>query len=87
MLDITTRLLLEKYQPNNPLLQDSEPVIEILIAMDANEHNETSIWKACTDFNQAYPQYKSHSYILPTEMHGIPAGSWIIYNQTEGGKQ
>ena len=84
MLDATTRILLERYQPDSPLLKETEPAVKVLIAMEANEHTEYAIFKACEDFNAIHPQYKSYSYVLPCDYHGIPAGSWIIIDPNGG---
>lgn len=87
MLDPTTRILLKKYQPDCPYLKEAEPVVKVLIAMEAHEHTESSIAKACNDFNATYPEYMSYSYVLPCDYHGIAAGSWIIIDRNGGGSE
>ncbi|MCY1463600.1 hypothetical protein D9M71_815120 [compost metagenome] len=77
MLDLTTRILLEKYQPDSPLLE-AKVEKSLTVVMNSALYPESEIMKACCDFNAACPELMSHSYTLPVAMYGIPAGSWIL---------
>ncbi|MEB0149048.1 hypothetical protein [Pseudomonas sp. CCC2.2] len=83
------RLLLEKYQPDSPLLLAPVEVKKaaakkvMTLIMSSDNFSESVIMKAVQDFNSKHCELLSSSYTLPVAMFGIPAGSWVLV--TTGG--
>lgn len=118
-IDGTTRILLERYDPTNPLLQEplqapvsvsndeslhthkqankSSPVSAqevafksvsgrtgvITVVLDSTKYDDSTITKACAEFNKAYPAEMSNSFQIPCTYEGIPAGSWVFIEYPE----
>jgi hypothetical protein len=81
MIDGTTRLLLEKYTPDDPRLTEvavSKSVKKFKILMSSDDYDDGTISTACGLYNTINPELMSRSYQLPLTMDGIPMGSWII---------
>lgn len=95
MIDGLTRLLLEKYSPSNPALQESpqrsptpstEPLAKSLrVVMDAAIVPPDLVEAALLAHNRVpenRPDMARH-FILPVTTQGILAGSWVTYNESE----
>ena len=57
-----------------------EKATGMTVVMSASNYSESVIFAAVTEFNQAHPEYMSHSFTLPMATNGIPAGSWVLTN-------
>lgn len=91
MIDGLTRLLLEKYSPSDPALQDGpqssptpsiEPLAKSLrVVMDAALVPAELVEAALLAHNRLpenRPEMARH-FILPATTQGILAGSWVTY--------
>jgi len=92
-MDLTTRILLEKYAPNDPRL--TEVAVEkqaaslqatnvvgdgktFTVLMSSADYDDKVIAAACNEYNRRHPEHTSYSYQLPSTMLGIPANSWVL---------
>ncbi|MNG21925.1 hypothetical protein D3C87_1398980 [compost metagenome] len=93
MIDLTTRILLEKYAPNDPRL--TEVAVEkqaaslqatsvvgggttFTVLMSSADYDDKVISEVCNEYNRRHPEHMNYSYQLPTTMSGIPANSWVL---------
>jgi len=51
---------------------------DMLVVMDSSEHDESTIFKAVTEYNRAYPEHMSYSFVLPADFNDVPKNSWVI---------
>lgn len=100
-MDLTTRILLAKYAPNDPRLTEvavekqtaslqATSVVDggktFTVLMSSADYDEKVISEACDEYNRGHPKHMSYSYQLPATMFGIPANSWVLA-LPEGGMQ
>ncbi|WP_095148044.1 hypothetical protein [Pseudomonas sp. Irchel s3a18] len=92
MLDLTTRILLERYASNDPRLNEEDvkkqaslqvkSVVDggkaFTVLMSSADYADKEITAACDDYNRKYPEHMSYSFQLPATMFGIPANSWVL---------
>ena len=92
-MDLTTRILLEKYAPNDPRLTEVAVVKQtassqatsvvgdgktFTVLMSSADYDEKVISAVCDEYNRRHPEHMSYSYQLPVTMFGIPSNSWVL---------
>lgn len=64
-------------------LKASEGFSGMVVVMSSSEHDESTIFKAVAEYNRAYPERMSYSFVLPADFNDVPKNSWVIITPKE----